>query len=366
MRIHDMTHRNPTTPGSTGGRVLAVSILLIAIAYLVFVLAACTTTIEEIEFRPCDPTLDASSSSDTSVPPDFTCPTIANGDIVFAIDGYPSRTVNFSNVGGSSASGPLLLYWHGTYEGATSPLTNALPYGFMSQATAAGALVAMPRASTEATGRTAPFPWFSVCAQVSPSLCDRDDDFVLAEAVAFCAVEQGHASPNRLTSSGMSAGGVFTAQLIEHGIGAHSLAGAVTWSGGEPLAAQPTVADDARTAVLAMHGGTNDVYCGVGNPAGSCSGYQPYSFVQPSEQLASDIDDGVADADGFAAVCNHGGGHNAQMGPQGAEFLTVADLAAGHPWRDFPYGVDGYGSWPSMSGGTNWMLRFYGDCHNAL
>ncbi len=338
---------------------------------------ACTTTIIEhdadrvVTATDCDTlfaehdTSTSSSSSDTAPPPEFECPTIANGDVVFAIDGYPSRTVNFSNVSGSSASGALLLYWHGTYEGASSPLTNALPYGFLSAAQSNGALVAMPRADADATSRTNnPFPWWTVCGQTNPSQCDRDDDFVLAEAIAFCALEQGLASPNRLTSSGMSAGGIMTSRLVEHGIGAHSLAAAVSWSGGEPLAQQPTVLDDDRTAVFAMHGGVNDVYCGVGNPAGSCSGYAPYSFVQPSEQLASDVDDGVADADGFAFVCNHGSGHNAVMGTQGVEFLLTGDLAAGHPWRGFPFGVDGYGAWPSMSAGTNWMLRFYGDCHN--
>lgn len=334
----------------------------------------CTVVVHEdadrvITATDCDSLFVDHDSSSTAAPdePDFICPTITNGDVVFSIAGYPDRTVNFSNVAGSSASGPLFLYWHGTYEGANNPITNALPYGFASQASTSGALVAMPRADQAAIDRPdGDFPWWTVCSQVNPQQCNRDDDFVLAEAIVECAIAQGLASPNRLTSSGMSAGGIMTTRLVEAGIGVHSLAAAVPWSGGESPAQQPTLADDPRTAVLAFHGGASDTYCGPGNPAGTCGGYQPYSFVQPTEQLASDVDDGVADSDGFAAVCNHGSGHTNAMGPQGAEFLAVADLAGGHPWRAFPYGVDGYGAWPSMSAGTNWMLRFYGDCHNAL
>ena len=116
------------------------------------------------------------------------------------------------------------------------------------------------------------------------------------------------------------------------------------------------------TSVFVLHGGTTDVYCGIGQPAGSCNGYEPYHFDEPSETMATQIDD----AGNFAAVCNHGSGHNAVMGTQGADFLAVARADAPHPWLGFPFGVDGYASWPQMSGGTNWMLRFYGDCHNPM
>ncbi len=309
------------------------------------------------------------ASSSSSGGEAFDCPAIVEGDVVFTLDGYPSRTVNFSNVAVSSSAGALLLYWHGTYEGNNSPLTNALPWGFLNQAQNAGALVAMPRADQAAIDRPdGDFPWWRVCSAVNPQQCDRDDDYVLAEAIVACVVEQGLASPDRLTVSGMSAGGIMTSSLIEHGVGAHVFAAAVSWSGGEPPALQPTAPDDVRTAVFAMHGGDTDVYCGLGQPAGTCNGYQPYSFVQPSEQLAADVDDGVLDADGFAFVCNHGSGHNAVMGAQGVEFLLVANLAAAHPWAAFPsFGVDGNPTgWPNMSGGTEWMLRNYGDCHRPL
>lgn len=305
-----------------------------------------------------------STSGGTTGGPTFTCPTITNGDVQFCADGYPCRTANFMNVNNASSTSRMLLYWHGTYEGNNNPLSNALPYGFLSAATSANALVVMPRADNEAVSRfNNPFPWWIVCGETNPAQCTRDDDFVLADMIATCAVAQGLADPDRLTVSGMSAGGIMTSHLIERGLeGGLRFAAAVSWSGGTPAAFQPTVPASPDTAVFVLHGGVNDVYCGVGNPAGSCNGYQPYSFVAPSETMASEIEN----AGNFAFICDHGSGHNAVMGQQGVEFLLVSDAGGNHPWQGFPFGVDGYDQWPQMSGGTNWMLRFYGDCRYPM
>lgn len=325
-------------------------------------IAACTAT-STSDGSSSDGSSSDGSSSTTSEPV-FDCPTIANGDVEFCAEGYPCRTANFMNVGNASPSSSLLMYWHGTHEGNNNPLSNALPYGFLDGAVAANALVVMPRADAGAVSRpNNPFPWWQVCGQVSPSQCTRDDDFVLADMIATCAVEQGLADPERLTTSGMSAGGIQTSLLLESGLeGGLSFAAAVVWSGGTPAAFQPTDPASADTAVFVLHGGSTDVYCGAGQPAGTCGGYQPYSFVAPSEEMASDLDD----AGNFAFVCNHEQGHNPAMGPQGTEFLLAADAGAPHPWEGFPFGVDGYNGWPGMSGGTNWMLRFWGDCHLPL
>lgn len=350
---------------------------------IILTLVASCTTIEEpqISLRPCDPTgstteIATSSSGGSSSTSEssggsssdsgtvFDCPSIADGDVVFDLGGGISRTAYVIGSAQASSTSTALVYWHGTYEGNTVPLSGALPYGVQDMFDDANGLIIMPRADAEATSRTNnPFPWWIVCGQTDPSQCGRNDDFVLAEAIAACVVEQGLADPDRLTTAGMSAGGIMASHVIERGIGSSlRLAAAISWSGGQQTEYQPTVPASEDTAVFVLHGGTSDVYCGVGQPAGSCSGYTPYSFVAPSEDMASDLD-----AEGnFAFVCNHGSGHNAVMGPQGAEFLLAADAGGAHPWQGFPFGVDGYGSWPGMSGGTNWMLRFYGDCHDPL
>jgi hypothetical protein len=340
----------------------------------IMLLCSCTTTIleEPLSLRPCDPSLsgsdssssdDGSSSESTSTTePAFDCPTIANGDVVFDLGDGLLRTVYFAGVAEATDTSTLAVYWPGTYEWQAEPPTGATPWNFMGFADYVNALVAVPRPDPAAPARAGnPFPWWIVCGQTSPSQCDRDDDFVLAEAVFACVVEQGLADPDRLTAAGMSAGGIMVSHLIERGIGDLELAGAVSWSGGQPTAYQPTIPDSPATAVFVLHGGATDVYCGVGQPSGSCNGYTPYAFAPPSEALAHD----VHAAGNYALICNHGNGHNADMPIQGEEFLFNADLS-GHPWAGYPNpGVPGNPvGWPGMTY-SEWMLR-NSNCHYPM
>lgn len=353
---------------------LAGAAMALAIVSIVLALG-CTTVVEQpIELRPCDPTLGTSSTStDTSTSstdaPPLDCPTIADGMVAFDLPlAGVTRSVYFDGVAEATGVGPAVIGIHGTYEsGISGGVPTWLGYNpgsdLLSMASAQGgimlALIDDPAASARSNN---PFPWWPVCSATYGTSCDRQDDFELVEVATTCALEQGLADPHRVVAGGMSAGGILTSLLVEHDLGAITLAGAVSWSGGTPPAFQPTTPTHAATSVFVLHGGTTDVYCGIGQPAGTCSGYEPYHFDAPSELMASQLDD----AGNFAFVCNHGGGHNAQMGGQGAEFLSVARSDAAHPWEGFPFGVDGYAQWPSMSGGTNWMLRFYGDCRYPM
>lgn len=352
---------------------LGISLLLIA---CIFFAPACTTEeVTELVYRPCDPTLgtsestsSAESSSTTSEP--FDCPTIVDGLVAFNLPtAAVTRTVYFDGVAEATGTGPFVVGLHGTYE--TNPASPGSPgwLGYnpgsdmLSMAIAQHGILAAPLDDPAAAARSNnPFPWWPVCSALYGTQCDRQDDFELVEVATTCALEQGLADPDRVVVGGMSAGGIFASLLVEHDLGGITLAGAVSWSGGTPPAFQPTVPTHVQTSVFVLHGGTTDTYCGVGQPAGSCNGYEPYHFDAPSELMASQLDD----AGNFAFVCNHFGGHNAQMGPQGAEFLSVARADVAHPWDGFPFGVDGYAPWPSMSAGTNWMLRFYGDCRYPM
>lgn len=312
-----------------------------------------------------DPSTSSSGGeSSTTEPPVLECPTITDGIVQFCLDGYPCRNVYFDGVAESNGLGPIVLGLHGTYEPEPTAPNNPGWLGYnpgsdlLSMAIAEHGIMTALAADPDVDNDGEPFPWWPVCGVMGTN-CDRDDDFAVLGAVAQCAIEQGRGAANRVVMGGMSAGGILSSLALEQDLGV-TLAGVVSWSGGTPLQYQPTVPTHIATSVFVLHGGSTDQYCGVGQPAGTCNGYQPYLFAAPSEQLASD----VQDAGGFSFVCNHGGGHNAQMGSQGAEFLAVARSNSAHPWVGFPFGVDGYGSWPNMSGGTNWMLRFYGDCHN--
>lgn len=336
----------------------------------------CTTVVEQpISLRPCDPTTTTSGaesagaeSSSSSSGSELDCPTIADGAVVFDLPiAGVTRSVWFDGVAEATGTGPAVVAIHGTYEGALNGAgqPNFLLYNpgvdMNSMATTAGGVLLSPIEDLAAQNDGEPFPWWSVCGILGTS-CTRDDDGELVELALACALEQGLADADRIQIGGMSAGGLLTSVLVERGLGELTIAGAVSWSGGLPPIFQPMVPASEATSVFVLHGGATDVYCGVGQPAGSCNGYEPHHFDAPSEQMATQLDD----AGNFAFVCNHGGGHNAQMGTQGADFLAVADAGAPHPWLGFPFGVDGYGQWPSMSGGTNWMLRFYGDCHAPL
>lgn len=276
--------------------------------------------------------------------PTAACPELVDGVVELcpaALLGC--REVVVVNAGAATGTGPLAMHWHGTYE---------TPEGLLAWDTAAQAIVAMvqtegglavlPRADPAAVARpNNPFPWWVVCGPESPSQCTRPDDFILADEVVACAVQQQLVDPERLTTSGMSAGAIMASHLVDR---AGYLAGAVSWSGGLPVAYQPTT-PAGNAAVLAIHGGAADVFCGAGQPTGTC-----YSFVEPSEALALD----VQNAGDFAFVCDHQAGHVAAMGGQGAAFLA-ASSTAGHAWAGYPFGYPGTG--------PDWMLNHY--CYPA-
>lgn len=359
--------------------------LLLALAY------GCETTIiesagEDIEKRPCDPSFgssdgsssdgsssdgtgdatDAGSSSDdgtssTGEDP-FACPTIVDGDVVFCLpQAGVCRTIYFLNVANATGQGPLLTWWGGTYSSPESdlpwsPLDSDPAWGprqgLRPMVENTDGVLAMPRADPNAVGRVNnPYPWWPVCDpayQNDPAHgCDRQDDYELAAMLDACVVEQGLADPDRLSAAGMSAGGIFVSHLLEDPA-ALDLAAVVSWSGGERSDQQPTVRAG-TTATMVLHGGPTDQFCASFLSTGC------YDFVQPSVQLAHDTSAVIA--------CNHGDGHSAVMGGQGAEFMSAARLGQAHPWIGFPVG-GGNGSWtppaPSMSDGSAWVL--HNDC----
>ncbi len=292
-----------------------------------------TTTAGEEPPPPPPPTIGVPT-------PTAPCPTIVDGDVTFCPGSMMScRDALVVNASGSSGSGPLALHWHGTYESPEAVLAwDSAAQAIQGMVQQNGGLMVLPRADPAAVARPdAPFPWWVVCGESSPSQCNRPDDFILADEIVACAVEQGLVDPARLTTSGMSAGGIMTAHLVDR-VG--YLAGAVSWSGGLQDDYQPTT-PLGDTAVLSLHGGALDGYCGAGMPPGQC-----YGFKAPAEAFALD----VATAGDFAFVCDHQAGHSTAMGGHGAAFLRDAHTS-GHGWVGYPFGYPGTGS--------DWMLNHY-------
>lgn len=352
---------------------------------LFLLLSACTIVEEHpISLRPCDPSFgssegsgDSSTTDDVSeaesssgesstgeilsgVPsPTATCPVLDTGtNAPHTVSVCPAgmascRNAMIVNAHDASGNGPLALYLHGTFE---SP-TGVLPYdpidypaswgqrhGIRMEVENHDGLLILPYGDPAAAARTNnPFPWWGVCGPEGTG-CDRTDDYQVIDELVACAVDQQLVDPERLTISGLSAGGIMTS--LELAARDYWAAG-VVWSGGMPEGEIFVPAGDAPLAVF--HGGTNDVYCGVGTVG--C-----HSFRPPSEDLAEQQ---VA-AGNFAIVCDHQAGHAAAMAQQGAEFLMLGHTITMPGSGSLLSSLQSY----AFSGGTRWMFANYG-CYDA-
>lgn len=300
-------------------------------------LAACTTTEIVTDRHACPGDVTTSSSTgDPPAAPDLAapdlphddCPTISDGDVTIG-----TRTVRVIGSSSATGTGPLVYYWHGTYQ--TPDLVLAQDSGvaaLLDVVTREGGVLVLPHADPAAVARpNTPLPWWSVCG-ADQIECDRDDDYILAETVTTCALAQGLADPDRVVSTGLSAGAIFSSQLATR---VDWLAGIVSWSGGMPYSSE-WVPASTGVSVLALHGGPTDVYCGAG------SGPSCYAFRSPTESLALD-----AVASGVQTIlCDHASGHSGAMGSQGAEWSAAVRRGA-------PYAGPPFGPWGA------WMLSNY-------
>ncbi|MEM9455571.1 MAG: prolyl oligopeptidase family serine peptidase [Myxococcota bacterium] len=288
-----------------------------------------------------DDEIDPTEGSSTGEPPGSAiptptapCPTITDGVVTFCPGPLDTcREALVLNASNATGSGPLSLHWHGTFESPDGILAgDYAAQQIQTMIQNEGGLMVLPYGDPGAVARpNIPFPWWVVCGALGTE-CDRLDDFIFADEIVACAVEQDLVDPQRLTTSGMSAGGIMTSHLVDR---TSYFAGAVSWSGGTPAWAQPATPTN-ETAVMVLHGGPTDLYCGEGTE--SC-----YDFVQPSESLAAE----VAAAGNFSFLCDHQSGHNTGMGNFGATFIAQSH-ADGHPWENYSFG-----------NGGNWMLDNY-------
>ncbi len=274
---------------------------------LVVALAACGGTSAD-SLSPdaaASTTTDASGNAPrpTLPQPTGTCPAIASGDVTFAPAGMPPRKVRLALDASVTEPGPLLLYWHATYSG---PAEAAYALGGTEAAFVHdGGIVATPY-SDPAAGT---FEWFIVNG--SPKL----DDFVLADEIVACLGAAGRVDPIRIHSLGMSAGALQTTALSFYR--SSYIASVATFSGGMPPDFAPANQDPAnKFAALIFTGGTSDNVYSV-------------DFLAASEHYKD-----VLASDGhFAALCDHGQGHEIPLDAA----PSVRTFLAANP----------YGAWPS-------------------
>jgi hypothetical protein len=234
--------------------------------------------------------------------PTGTCPAITNGDVTFAPAGMPPRKVKLA-IDAASDHGELVIYWHAT---GSSPIEAAYALGSAhDDITHAGGVIATPY-SDPAAGT---FEWFIVNG--SPKL----DDFLLADEIVACLAQANRIDPGHIHSVGMSAGGLQTTAFSF--LRSSYVASVATFSGGMPDGFDPAPQRaDNKFAALIFDGGATDNVFGV-------------DFKAASERYRSTL----VDSGHFAALCDHGNGHEI---PQDAG-PSVAAFFAANP----------FGAWPS-------------------
>lgn len=255
---------------------------------------------------PTTPSVDAPINSATPVipSPSGTCPTIQNGDVMFAPAGIAPRKVKLAfDPAAMSDHGELVIYWHAT---GSSPAEASYSLGqTLTAIKSAGGIVAAPYADP-AAGQ---FEWFIV--NQSPKL----DDFLVADEIVACLAAAHRIDKTHIHSMGMSAGALQTTALSF--LRSAYVASVATYSGGQPTGFDPTTQNPAnKFAALIFDGGTSDNVYGV-------------DFKAASERYR----DTLVAAGHFAAICNHGNGH---MIPLDAAPSVATFFAA-----------NGFGAWPS-------------------
>jgi hypothetical protein len=253
---------------------------------------------------------DAAPAAAAVIPtPTGTCPTITNGDVMFAPAGMPPRMVKIA-MNPAKTGGPLILYWYAT---GSNPNEAGYALGATEQQILGdGGIVATPYADPTA----GQFEWFIV------NKSTKLDDFILADEIVACIAQANLIDTTHIHSMGMSAGALQTTAVSF--LRSNWIASVATYSGGIPSGySAPAMQDPAnKFAALIFDGGsTDDVY-------------------NVDFQAASMTYKMTLDADGhYTALCDHNMGHSIPVdaAPSVAKFFS--DNAFGQ-WPS-PYQASG-------------------------
>jgi len=235
-----------------------------------------------------------------------TCPDLLDGTVTFTPASTAPRDVRVHVDPAAVDEAPMLvIYWHSS-SGGPGEAVQTLGPDVIDTITSAGGIVAAPSAASEAGADR----WYRV------SDIDRDDDLILADEIAACAVRDHGIRDTRLHTVGFGVGGIQAALLAEGRSG--WVASVATWSGGIPSRGVAEPAGSGVVRAMILHGGGFDV---LGR----------FNFAQASANWWTRLDD----AGLSPIICNHMLGHNVALAARSGVFTFLE----AHPW-DAPF------AWP--------------------
>jgi len=205
-----------------------------------------------------------------------------------------------------SGDHPLVFFWHGLGGSASNAIAAGAGLGktVTDDIIASGAImVALEKEDGRPVSITA-LPWLAALGR------GADDDFLVMDEVLACADKALGVDHRRIYTTGLSAGGLQSGQVVAKRSG--YIASAAIFSGGidgEPKAQDPKN----KLPVACFYGGPNDIV-------------QPVHF----EAEAMNERMWLADHGNFSILCNHGMGHMV---------AATAALAGWQFLQDHPFGT---------------------------
>jgi dienelactone hydrolase len=240
------------------------------------------------------------------VPATGPCPEFKDGYVMFAPDGVQRRVLLYAT-DKPNTHGPLIFSWHSTLpnpEDAVSWIGQSV----IDEIKAQGGVVAAP--TTGYPNETRPWDNTPMGAQ------NTDGDQRLMDEIVACAISKVGIDVRRIHATGMSAGGLKTAQVSLRRSG--YLASVVVYSGGLTQGDMPPDQDPTNpVAAMILYGGATDI--------------SPVDGINYTDASRNYLELLVSKGR-FAFLCNHGGGHSVPQDSQASAWKFLQD----HPFGTKP------------------------------
>jgi predicted esterase len=233
------------------------------------------------------------------------CPSLRDGYVMFAPDGMQRRVLLYMSDAAMELDGPLIFSWHSTLpnpEDASSWLGRSV----IEEIKAKGGIVAAPSTGYPSERR----PWDNTPLGAQ----GVDGDQRLMDEIVACAHEQVGIDLRHIHATGMSAGGLKSADVSLRRSG--YLASVVVYSGGLTEGDMPPDQDpNNKLAAMILYGGPSDI-----------SPVDGINYTDASNRYRD-----LLKSNGRSAfLCNHGGGHSVPQDSQASAWRFM---------QDHPYGV---------------------------